>query len=68
MRFGFDPLSREFSNFQIYVFSMKTLGTVVWTDEIEMYEFSNENLLVDGGLRITAANDVIIQYNTLFQK
>ena len=40
---------------------MKTLGTVVWTDEIEMYEFSNENLLVDGGLRITAANDVIIQ-------
>ena len=47
---------------------MKTLGTVVWTDEIEMYAFSNENLLVDGGLRITAANDVIIQYNTLFKK
>ena len=41
---------------------MKTLDTVVWTDEIEMYAFSNENLLVDGGLRITAANDVIIQY------
>ena len=61
----FDPLSRVFSNFQIDVFSMKTL---VWTDEIEMYAFSNENLLVDGGLRITAANDVIIQYNTLFQK
>ena len=44
------------------------LGTVVWTDEIEMYAFSNENLLVEGGLRITAANDVITQYNTLFQK
>ena len=68
MRFRFDPLSRVFSNFQIYVFSMKTLGTVVWTDEIEMYAFSNENLLVEGGLRITAANDVITQYNTLFQK
>ena len=48
MRFRFGPLSRIFSNFQIDVFSMKTLDTVVWTDEIEMYAFSNENLLVDG--------------------
>ena len=30
---------------------MKTLDTVVWTDEIEMYAFSNENLLEwTGGL------------------
>ena len=48
MSFRFGPLSRVFSNFQIDVFSMKTLDTVVWTDEIEMYAFSNENLLVDG--------------------
>ena len=31
---------------------MKTLGTVVWTDEIEMYAFSNEDLLVDGALEL----------------
>ena len=52
MSFRYDPLSRVFSNFQIDVFSMKTLGTVVWTDEIEMYAFSNEDLLVDGALEL----------------
>ena len=66
MRFRFDPLSRVFSNFQIDVFSMKTLGREVWTEGM-----THRNVCVfkrkpisGRGIRITA-NDIIIQYNTI---